>query len=106
MRWETLKVILIGELLRAISPSKVETAVMTEPHQPPNTSTLAICVINDVEPFAPSLNWVFEVSSRVETRRNVMRGHQPGNGKRVGHRLAAHSAAAAVTSATNSWIRA
>jgi hypothetical protein len=61
--------------------------------------------MNDVEPFAPILNWVFSVSSNVETKRNVIRGHQPGNGKRVGQRLAAHNAASAVISATKNWIR-
>jgi hypothetical protein len=57
-------------------------------------------VINEVEPRAPSLNFVFKVSRSVETKRNVRRGHQPGNGKRAGQRAVAQSAATAVTSVT------
>src|SRR4026207_31018 len=105
MRWDTLKVTLIGGLLRATSPSQGETAVIAEPHQPPNTRTLAICVMKEVDPFAPSLNCVLRVSSSVETKRNVKRGHQPGNCKRTGQRLAAQSAANPVTNPTNNRMR-
>jgi len=78
-------------LARASSPKRVDVDVTTDPHHPPKSRRLAICVINDVEPLALILSFVLRVSSKVETNTNVAIGHQPGKAKRAGHRLAAHS---------------
>src|SRR6476659_4610798 len=56
--------------------------------------------MNDVDPFAFNLNCVFSVSSSVETKMKVARGHHPGNGRRTGHRQAAHRIAASETTVT------
>jgi hypothetical protein len=62
--------------------------------------------MNDVEPFAPSLNCVLRVSSNEATKRNVASGHQPGNDSRAGKRIAAQAAAASATITTKRLIRA
>ena len=100
-----LKTIFIGGLARACSPNRVEMAAITAPHQPPNKREVAMCMINDVDPRAASLNWVLSVSSKVATRRNVTNGHQPGKGKRVGQTPVAEANAARVTAMTNSLRR-
>jgi hypothetical protein len=50
--------------------------------------------MKDVDPLAFSLSRVFSVSSSVEMKRNVAIGHQPGNGSRVGHKVATQETAA------------
>jgi hypothetical protein len=65
-----------------------------------------MCIMKDVEPFAPSLNCVLRVSSNEATKRKVASGHQPGKANRLGHRLAAPAVAASATTTTKELIRA
>ena len=95
----------MGGLPRACSPNRVEIAAITAPHQPPNRREVAMCMMNEVDPLAASLNWVLRVSSKVATKRNVTKGHQPGKGKRVGQTPAPEAVAASVTAVTNSLSR-
>jgi hypothetical protein len=74
--------------LRAYSPNRVAIAATTAPHHPPNRRVVARCMMNEVDPAAPSLERVFSVSSSVDTNKNVAKGHQPGNPKREGQTLA------------------
>ena len=42
-----------------------------------------MCMMNDVDPIAPSRSWVFRLSSRVATKMKVTAGHHPGNGSSI-----------------------
>jgi hypothetical protein len=57
-------------------------------------------MMNDVDPLAAILNWVLRLSSKVETKRNVATGHQPGNGKWTDHTAAPDILATTATVAT------
>ena len=59
-----------------------------------------MCMMKDVDPFAASLSWVWRPSSNVATKRNVARGHQPGNGRRTDHTAAPETQAAITMVAT------
>ena len=64
-----------------------------------------MCMMNEVDPRAASLNWVLRVSSRVATKRNVTNGHQPGKARRVGQTPALEAMAASVIAVTKSLSR-
>src|SRR4051794_1894119 len=76
-------------------------AATMAPHQPPKSRALAKCMMKEVDPFAPSLRGVLRLSSKVATKRNVARGHQPGKGRRTVWTAAPESAAAVATAPTN-----
>src|SRR6185312_15184999 len=81
------------------------TPATIAPHQPPNNMALAMCMMKEVEPLAPSLSCVLRLSSSVATKTSVKSGHQPGNGRRTDQTAPPHTIAAAVTKATNRCIR-
>jgi hypothetical protein len=64
-----------------------------------------MCIMNEVDPRAASLSCVLSVSSKVATRRNVTKGHQPGKARRVGQTPAPAAMAASAIVVTKSLSR-
>jgi hypothetical protein len=60
-------------------------------------------MINEVDPMAPSLSWVFRLSRRVATKMKVANAHHPGNGERAAYKLAPASSAAEAAASTRGY---